>query len=250
MSRRAALVLALVLALALAACDEGRERGQRPSPRPSTPSPSPSSGSPSPSGSSSPSVPGSAECTLVLGFSVTMNWFEGGGFEARPEISDDEWELIAEGGHDVWIWADPGIPAYARAPSSPCGREPDRVLFQVAARGWRSRSAEDVAAALRTSIENIRATWPSATTIELIPVVGGPGAQPCELASFGGRTVDASGMNPAMTAVISGVADGERVVAGPDLLLADCGQYLDGMGHLTPDGSRYIASVLAEHYGA
>jgi hypothetical protein len=184
----------------------------------------------------------------VLGFSVTRNWFEDGAFETQPGIEDEAWELIAEGGHDVWIWADPGTPAFARAPASPCGREPDRVLFQVAARGWRGRPPEDVAAALQASIDNIRTTWPSVETIELIPIVGGPGGQPCELASFGGRTVDASGMNPAMNAVIAQVADGERVVAGPDLLLADCSQYLDGMGHLTKEGSRAIASDLAEHY--
>jgi hypothetical protein len=61
--------------------------------------------------------------------------------------------------------------------------------------------------------------------------------------------VDASGMNPVMTTAIAQVANGRDVVAGPDLLLADCTQYLDGMGHLTQEGSQYIASVVAAHYG-
>src|SRR3990172_5388812 len=55
----------------------------------------------------------------------------------------------------------------------PTVRAPDRVLFQIAARDWQSPDA--VLAELRSSIDNIRATWPSVNIIDLIPIVGGAG---------------------------------------------------------------------------
>jgi len=246
---RKLLLIAAVLGLALPACGQGGDRSASPSASPpvsseppaATPVATPSASGPKPT----------ARCTLVVGFSVTVNWFEEGAFESIPTIQDSQWELLAEGGADVSVWSDPNLRAYARPPVSACGQPPDRVVFQVAALGWRSRPVEDVVAALQASIANIRATWPSAEVIELIPIVGGPDAQPCVVPSQSGtRTVDASGMNPAMTAIIAQVANGQDVVAGPDLLLADCMQYLDGMGHLTQEGSEYIASVVAAHYGA
>jgi hypothetical protein len=191
-----------------------------------------------------------ARCTLVVGFSVTENWFEGGAFESIPTIQDSQWELLAEGGADVSVWSNPSMPAYSRPPASACGEQPDRVVFQVAALGWRIRPLEDIVGDIRASIDNIRARWPTVRLVELVPIVGGPDAQQCVLPSqAGSRIVDASGMNPVMTTAIAQVANGRDVVAGPDLLLADCTQYLDGMGHLTQEGSQYIASVVAAHYG-
>ena len=109
--------------------------------------------------------------------------------------------------------------------------------------------ADEVVAAIRSSIDNIRATWPTVDVVELIPIVGGPGSQPCEATTQPGRIVDASLMNPAMNAAIAEAVNGVDVVAGPDLLLANCSEYQDGLGHITSEGSRHIASVLAEYYG-
>lgn len=233
---RRLVLSALVLALALTACGDGESLRR---PRETDASDPPVTGSGSP--------PAGAGCTLVIGFSVTENWFRGGAFEQQPGIDDGEWEVLALGGHDVWLWSDPDLRAFSRPPDSPCGREPDRIVYQVAAKGWRSRSRQDVVTALTASIANIRGHWPSAGVVELIPIVGGPGGQPCPADTRGGA-VDASEMNPLMNDVIAEVADGADVIAGPDLLLADCSQYLDGRGHLTEEGSLSIALALAEHY--
>ena len=228
----------LLFILALAACQPDDK--PRPAPRPSS-----SASEPSPSGD----VASGGRCTLVIGFSVTADWYRGGAFERQPGINDTEWEVIALGGHDVDTWADPTIRGYTRPPSSPCGKEPDRILFQLAAKQWRAQSTDEIVAAVRTSIGNIRAVWPTAEVVELIPIVGGPGAAPCPFASRAG-VVDASEMSPVMSAVILDVANGQDIVAGPDLLLADCSQYRDVRGHLTRDGSLHIASVLAQYYGS
>jgi hypothetical protein len=236
---RRVTAFALVLLVALAACGDGG-RPRRRATRPASP-PEPAT--------SAPAAPG-ADCTLVLGFSVTSNWYRDGEFEQQPGIDDAAWEVIALGGHDVWVWSDPTTRAFSKPPLSPCGSEPDRIVYQVAAKGWRDRSEGEIAAALQRSIENIRARWPTAHVVELIPIVGGPDERPCPASSTRGGVVDASEMNPLMSELIAHVADGDDVIAGPDLLLADCSQYVDGRGHLTEDGSRYIASVLARHFAS
>ena len=248
---RGVVGVVLLVGLLLPAC-QGRGDRAEPSSRPtngaSSPTPAVDTPSPTPSASGDPAQ-AAARCTLVLGFSVTRNWFEDGAFETLPGIEDSEWELIYEAGYDVWLYADPSGTPYSLPAVSPCDDEPDRVVFQVAARGWQHRSNDELLAAIRSTIANIQATWPTVEVVELIPIVGGPDAAPCEAASQPGRPVDASLMNPAMTAAISQVVDGGAVVAGPDPLLADCSQYADGLGHISVDGSRHVASVLADHYG-
>jgi hypothetical protein len=239
MRRLAVPALVLSLVLVFAACQESRS--------PRRPRGSGSSGpSPTASGATAP-VGGS--CTLVIGFSVTTNWFRDGAFEQQPGIDDASWEVLAHGGHDVWLWSDPNLHAYSVPPDSLCGREPDRIVFQVAAERSTEESLDDVVGALRMSIANFQARWPTANVVVLIPIVGGPDGQPCPADTRGGA-VGASVMNPLMNDVIAEVADGAEVVAGPDLLLEDCSQYADGKGHLTEEGSRYIASALAEHFAA
>jgi hypothetical protein len=253
--RHLAIAIALPLALVLLpACGDAGAGADGSSSAAGSPSPTSSlAGSPSPSIDAEPSEtessgPGRVRCTLVLGMSVTANWFLDGDFESLPGIDDAGWELIWESRHDVGLYADPGARPYSDAPASPCGEDPDRVLFQIAAFDWRSPGA--VIAELGASIDNIRAAWPTVRVIELIPIVGGPGGGPCPDPVRPDRDVDASFMNPPVVEAIDDVANGADVVAGPDLLLADCSQFSDGKGHLTPEGSRHIASVLAEHYGS
>ena len=248
------LIALAILCLALPACGDSHDLAA-PSPTPKgrtstspevSVSPSRSSATPTQSPAGGP-PPGPARCTLVLGFSVTANWYLDGAFESQPGIDDARWELIWASGYDVARFADPTAPPYSQAPISPCAVEPDRVLYQVAALRWDAPDA--VAAALEQTIENIRAAWPSVEVIELIPIVGGPGGTACGDPDRPDKGVVASHMNPPVVEAIAGVADGTDVRAGPDLLLQACAQYRDGPGHLTPDGSAFIASTLADHYG-
>jgi hypothetical protein len=244
------LAIAVAIAALLSACgDDGPDAAA-----PSSPSTTPADTSvepPSPTAGpdvSSPAPAGRARCTLVLGMSVTANWFLDGGFETLPGIEDARWELIWESGHDLELYADPNALPYSGAPISACGLDPDRVLFQIAARDWQAPDA--VLADLRASLDNIRATWPSVEAVELIPIVGGPGSEACYDPDVPDKGVLASFMNPPMVDAIAEVADGTDVIAGPNLLLADCAQFRDGTGHLTIEGSAFVAAELAEHYGS
>jgi hypothetical protein len=247
--RRLAIAVAIA-ALLLSACrDTGSDAAASASP--SQPPAPPTVTPPSPTVGpdvSSPAPAGRARCTLVLGMSVTANWFIDGEFETLPGIDDARWELIWESGHDLILYADPDALPYSGTPISPCGLDPDRVLFQIAARDWQDPDA--VLTELRASIDNIRAAWPSVDTVELIPIVGGPGSGPCYDPDVPDKGVLASFMNPPMVDAIAEIADGTDVIAGPNLLLADCAQFRDGTGHLTPEGSAFVAAALAEHYGS
>jgi hypothetical protein len=180
--------------------------------------------------------------------SVTANWFIDGGFESLPGIDDSRWELIWESGHDLVAYADPNALPYSAASLSPCGTDPDRVLFQIAARDWQFPDA--VLDELRSSVENIRAAWPSVQVVELIPIVGGPGGRPCGDPTHPDKGVLASMMYPVMNEAIARVANGDGVVAGPPLELSDCLLFRDGAGHLTPRASREVASTVASFYAA
>jgi hypothetical protein len=107
-----------------------------------------------------------------------------------------------------------------------------------------------VIAELRSSIDNIRAAWPTVELIELIPIVGGPGGEPCSDPDAPDKGVQASFMYPAMVSAIAAVENGTDVVAGPDLRVTDCDLFRDGAGHLTQEGSTRVAEQLAEHYGS
>jgi hypothetical protein len=248
----------LALALAVASCaTSGVERPDkttappRDSPSPSLDASAPPTSAPEASSAEVPVVgrpDGSALCTRVLGMSVTYDWFIEGGFEVQPGIEDAGWELAWESGHDVAMFADPGAVPYTMVPLSSCGREPDRVVFQIAARDFASPDA--VVAELRSSIDNIRAAWPTVDLIELIPIVGGPGGEPCSDPDVPDKGVHATIMYPAMVSAIAAVENGVDVVAGPDLRVADCALFRDGAGHLTVEGSALVAAELAEHYGA
>jgi hypothetical protein len=264
MSRRAALVLGFIFALlvvgavvtAIRSDDSGTpvSGSGPPSPRPdrsgeppgaslpSLPSASTSSSaSPNPSAGLTPGDPGgSSSCTRVLGFSVTVQWFWDGGFEAL--VPDNRWELLASGGYDLHRFADPSDPIYhdgVRVQSS-CGT-PTRAFLQIAYLGFEHATNEQIAAGLSAAIRNIRSTWPTIEDIVVMPIVGGPNHSVCTMPD--GRVVDATKMHTPLDEVI---ADADGIVVGPDLLVSTCEHFRDGMGHLSGGGPAEIARQVAD----
>lgn len=189
---------------------------------------------------------GTGECTRVLGMSQTRDWFEGGSFETQPGIDPTAWELTFVGGADINEWIDPRFSGYTATPSSAsCGGTPTRAIFHAAYLGYGRASDAQIAAGLATVVANIRAAWPSVARVDLVPVVGGPGHSICQLS---GRTVDATRMHPRIDTAIASVANGVDVTDGPDLLVGACADYQDGMGHLLPTGSAFVAAAMAQAY--
>lgn len=185
---------------------------------------------------------GSSECRAVLGFSQTRNWYEDGGFESLPGVDPVAWDLVAVGGADLHDWASPSFVGYA---ASPCNDAPTRAVYQLAYLGFRQTSDATILAALNATLVNIRATWPSVVEVDLIPIVGGPNHGVC---SIGRRKVDATLMHPRMDMAVASGTNELDVLAGPDLLVAACSDYADGMGHLLPSGSVFVAGQVAAFY--
>jgi hypothetical protein len=188
------------------------------------------------------------ECTRVIGFSQTRNWFISGLFESIPGVPNAEWELLAVGGADLHVWADPASAAYSRRVESPCGIPPTRVFLHAAFSSFGTATDADIAATLSTAVANIRARWPTVTRVDVAPIVGGPGHTTCALTDT--RNVDATFMHPRIDAAIALVVNGVDLVAGPDLLASACTDFTDGMGHLSTAGSAYVAGQVAQHYTA
>jgi len=186
------------------------------------------------------------QCTRVLGMSQTRNWFEEGGFESQAGIDPAEWELTPVGGADINQWMDPTFIGFTATPrSASCGGTPTRVLFHAAYLGFEQASDALIADGLSTVVANIRAAWPSVARVDLVPIVGGPDHSLCQI---DGRTVDATRMHPRIDTAIAAVADGVGVLDGVDLLVSSCADYADGLGHLLPSGSAFVAQTVATSY--
>lgn len=176
-----------------------------------------------------------ASCTRVIGFSQTKQWFP-----VFEEIAgSSRWELLWNPGGAVERWAEASYPGWDEPVVSPCG-EPDRVLLTISGRPRRVDAWER---AIREAVDTIRRRVPSAAELVLQPVVGGPANATCAVE---GRPVRASVNHPDIDEAIDGLGIG-TVGASPEV--RDCSEYADGLGHLTEDGSRAVATGLAAHYG-
>lgn len=200
--------------------------------------PQPSTHQPSTGGSTG----GYFACTLVIGFSQTGGWFKSG-FESL--VQDGKWELLTQSGGAIQLWADPGYSGWSQTIQSRCSSGPvDRVLLNIA--GESGSRVENWVEHIQATIANIRARFPGVRHIMLQPVVGGPQHSTC---TFEGQTVRASFDQPYIDMAISEIVGG-AIVAGASPVVANCSQYQDVLGHLTPEGYRYVAQGLGEYYSA
>ena len=187
-------------------------------------------------------------CTEVLGFSQTLEWFaaistaELGGSVGSVELDDDEflpsWQGRFTAGAALERWRDPefdGWEGTTRAPAVCERHEVDRVLFNVS--GSR-RTAGEWASGIIDVIEVLRTRYPDVQRVVLLPPAGPP-LDGCD-------GVRAARIQPS---IVEGIdlalreASGE-VVAGPVPRVADCDQYADGLGHLTPEGAEHVHTEM------
>ncbi len=211
------------------------------------------SGDPTTVASTTPELAqGPFRCTEVIGFSQTGSdnplgggWFTEGRFEQQPGIDDDRWQLRWLSGSGMTFWADPDFRGWKDSRVfSRCAEGPvDRVVFQITDR---FRTVEEWAAAIDSLVGTLRSKFPTAR-IDLIPIVGGPNDGQCQ--SSDGGVVHATQIHPLIDQAIPLVA-GDDVAAGPSPEVAQCEQFRDKPGHLTPDGARFAAAQLAAAYGA
>lgn len=179
-------------------------------------------------------------CNLVLGLSVTAEWFESG-FEELA--SNARWEALVKPHTFVEHWADPGNAAWSEPVRSPCEENasaPERIVFFVA--DWNYRTENDWITGLTSSVNAVRAHYPSAREIQLLSMVRGPRNESCgDPKSVVESFVDAA------IARVSGQFDG-LVQVGPKFEVPSCELFEKGGPHFTLDGRKRVAQLIAEYY--
>jgi hypothetical protein len=194
---------------------------------------------PAPSAASS-NVTHQYRCTLVLGLAVTSEWYRAG-FERF--VDDDRWEAITKPHTFVENWADPNHPVWRELPQSPCTErwtDPDRVLFFAANFTFTARAEWDKA--LSDVVTTLRAKYPRAERIELLPMVRAPGNVSCGS--------EKGIVNPIIDASLEATSARfpELVSAGPHFEVKSCEDLEKGGPHFSQSGRPAVAKLIADHY--
>jgi len=179
-------------------------------------------------------------CSLVLGVTVTSEWF-GAGFEQA--VGDARWEAITRPHTSLREWADPANAVWSQPPVSPCAsdaNDPDRVLFT--GMQWEYKTAAEWAASLSEVVNVIKTRYPAVRRIELLTMIRAPGNVSCG----NDMSVVAPFVDEAM-ATVSARFPG-LVAAGPRFEAPSCEAFKKGGPHFTPEGAAATAKVLATHY--
>ena len=190
-----------------------------------------------------------SRCTQVLGYSQVGQrnggWYTtGGAFEAM--VDDDAWQLSWASGAGVDRWQDASDRAWEAEVESPCSdgpEAPDRVLLSVS--GPYGDDVSAWAAAIEASVAQIRNQLPSADTIVLQAVVGGPDHATCPWNA--NDDVRASWQHAHIDEAIAQVTGGD-VVEGFSPEVRDCDDYRDSTGHLTREAAEAIGTTIGAFY--
>jgi hypothetical protein len=199
--------------------------------------------------------------TRVVGFSqvgqTNGGWFVAGGvFESI--VGNDRWELLWGDGAGVDRWRNPDYEGWARALVSPCPGEdaPDRVLLSIS--GPYGDDTKAWTDAIDATVAVIQQKLPSVRRIILQAVVGGPGGKPCSSATASRKSasdgrVRASWQHAHIVEAIHAVTQKRNgmsvsVVAGFQPTVRTCGDYIDALGHLTPEGAAAVGRAIGEYY--
>ena len=181
-----------------------------------------------------------AGCNLVLGLTVTQEWYDAG-FEKLA--GDDRWEAILQPHTFVEHWADPNYEAWTKAPTSPCAQNaasPDRVLLFAA--NWTFTTADEWTQKLDAAVDAIKTKFASVRQIVLLPMVRAPGNATCG----DPKSVVLPHVDEAMDKVAE--RRPELVIAGPHFEVKSCDLFKKGGPHFTEQGGAEVAKVIAEHF--
>ena len=194
-----------------------------------------------------------AACTEVIGFSQTLQLYKAG---LEQTANGDEWQLRANGGGGISQWANPDsrfwdtrdTPIQHNCASG--SDEPDRVVLTI------SDGVQDVLSwvtVIDAAVTTTNLKVPSAKTITLQPVVGGPDEAFCPAsnrlgvvrASFNHPTIDEA---IAIVAANPSIGNIVNVEVGFSPEVRNCDDYRDTTGHLTSAGNVAAGRAMGEFY--
>ncbi|MFL5303963.1 MAG: hypothetical protein ACJ8F1_02070 [Polyangia bacterium] len=199
-------------------------------------------------GGSGFSNPKSYACNLVLGVSITHDWFVGG-FETS--VDDAKWEAMAPdatGMAFVETWADPNGATWSFPKLSPCATnsmQPERVIFTGV--NWTYTTAAQWVTALEGFVGTVQKKFPSVREIDLMTMLRAPGNM-----MGPGCTSTEDVVQPFIdTAIQTVVANHPQLVrAAPKFYAPSCDVFTGGGPHLTAAGKSVVAKIYGDSYAA
>jgi Concanavalin A-like lectin/glucanases superfamily len=154
-------------------------------------------------------------------------------------------------------WSDPAYAGWTQSPGSPCASSsgtPDRLILDVTHNQYltTSRYPDPVGfmdGVIRNYVMTARSRHPSAVSIVLQPVIGGPNHQTCTSSDSSAEMGlnRASFNHPVIHQAILQVVGGD-VTMGYDSAVRTCNDYFDWVGHIHPDAYSPIGSAIGIYY--
>jgi hypothetical protein len=197
---------------------------------------------------SSPDVaPATAKfsCTIVLGVSVTYDWFTSG-FETY--VDDARWEAMAPSQPlmaFIEVWADPNGAVWKLPKISPCASNaatPDRVIFTGV--NWQYTTAAQWVSQLDAVVKVLQMKFPGVKEIDLMTMLRAPNNMSCGSA----ETVVQPFIDEAVQTVAAKSPALVRVA--PRFFAPSCAVFTGGGPHFTAAGKMAIAKLYGEHYAS
>ncbi|HVX94842.1 MAG TPA: hypothetical protein VHK47_08030, partial [Polyangia bacterium] len=185
-------------------------------------------------------------CNLILGVSVTHDWFVSG-FETY--VDDAKWEAMAPTTPStsfVETWADPSGTTWSLPMLSACAQKstmPQRVIFTGV--NWTYTTAAQWVTQLEKLVQTVQGKFPSVVEIDLMTMLRAPNN-----AMGGGCTSTEDVVQPFVDAAIQTVvANHPKLVrAAPKLYAPSCDVFTGGGPHFTDAGKMAVAKVYGDFY--
>ncbi|HET6280577.1 MAG TPA: hypothetical protein VFH73_06415 [Polyangia bacterium] len=188
-------------------------------------------------------APGNFSCTLILGAGQTLQWYNGGGFEAA--VGTAKWEIKATDNTFTEVWANAGGSPWSLATASACttnATTPDRVVLIVYSHTLTAQMEWETQIGM--AVTNIKTKYPSAKAIELLSFARGPNNMMCGTSPY---TATTAAQDMAMQAVADKSAG--MVKVGPKYFVPTCAAFaMAANTNLTPAGAMAVAQMLVAAY--
>jgi hypothetical protein len=179
-------------------------------------------------------------CTLIVGLTVTQEWF-GAGFE--DEVPNQRWQARLRPHTFVDDWANPEHEAWREPVVSPCAdrpESPDRVLVFVA--NWTLPDAAAWKEPLARLIRTVHEKFPALRRLELLTMLRAPQNQSCG----DPKSVVEPYIDQALREAAA-AAPG-LVQVGPALQVPSCDVFEKGGPHFNASGRIVVAKLVARAY--
>ena len=188
-------------------------------------------------------------CTLVIGVSVTHDWFTGG-FEMGAGIDNTRWEGLAPVQADVsfiQIWADPNAALWKMAKLSPCAMNPDnpdRVIFVGV--NWTYTTAAEWLTQYDAVVKTIQGKFSNVKTIYIDTLIRGPNNHNCGGNDATSEVVVRPFIDDAIQTEVAKTPG--LLKAAPKLYVPDCNVFMGAGPHFTAAGVKAVAKVYSDYY--